>query len=204
MPVDDDERLFDAWCSGDQAAGEALFERHYRSVARYFANKASRDADDLTQRTFLACVRSRERFRHASSVRVFIFGVARNVWLRWLRDRARHEGRTCSLENSVTDIAAGPSTLARAQREQAIVLDALRRVPMHYQEVLELHYWEDLPAGTIAEIVGITEHNVRNRLRRGRLALQRLLERGASAIAARRRIAAHMEHWARNADPLAT
>ena len=75
---------------------------------------------------------------------------------------------------------------------------------MHYQEVLELHYWEDLPAGTIAEIVGITEHNVRNRLRRGRLALQRLLERGASAIAARRRIAAHMEHWARNADPLAT
>ncbi|MCA9701699.1 MAG: sigma-70 family RNA polymerase sigma factor [Myxococcales bacterium] len=170
-----DLELYEAWCVGDRHAGERLFARHYGEINRYFANKITRDHHDLTQQTFLACVVSRDDFRRASSFRTFLFGVAHKVLLRRLRDYARHDARLDLGTISAAELTPGPSTLLDRRSEHARVLDALRTLQVSYQEVLELHYWEELAAPAIAEVVGITEANVRNRLHRGRLALQRAL-----------------------------
>lgn len=172
-----DLELYEAWCEGDQRAGKRLFERHYLAVARFFANKITRDHDDLVQQTFLACVTSRDNFRRASSFRTFLYGIARNVLYRRLRDRSRHDDRIDLGTISAAELSPGPSTIVAKQREQALVLAALRAIPLHYQEVLELKYWEELPGSAIAEIVGISEANVRNRLRLGKQALERELGR---------------------------
>ena len=49
-------RVLTAWRAGDREAGEALFERHYASVERFFLNKVRQGVNDLIQSTFLACV----------------------------------------------------------------------------------------------------------------------------------------------------
>lgn len=198
-----DLELFEAWCDGDQAAGKRLFERHYPSVMRYFMNKAPRDHEDLTQRTFLACVTSRDNFRRASSFRTFVFGIARNILHRWLRERARHDDRLDFTGVSAADLAPGPTTVVTKKREQALVLEGLRRIPVHYQEVLELHYWEELPGSAIAEVVGITEHNVRNRLRRAKLALAEALAELGEDPTTTRRISDELDVWARSINVLA-
>ena len=192
-----DIALFEAWCEGDQRAGERLFTRHYKPVMRYFLNKAPRDYEDLTQRTFMACVCSRDNFRQASSFRSFLFGVARHTLHRWLRERARKHARVDFTEISTADLAPGPSTILAQKREQALILDALRQIPVHFQEVLELHYWERLSGSAIAEIVGISEANVRNRLHRGKAALAKRLE--AAGLRAEDRA---IEGWATSIDVL--
>jgi RNA polymerase sigma factor (sigma-70 family) len=199
---DPDLELYEAWCAGDQRAGARLFEHHYAAVARYFANKVRRDHDDLTQQTFLACVRSRDRFRRASSFRTFLFGIARNVLHRRLRDHARHDARIDFGTVSMAELAPGPSTIVTRRREQALVLEALRRVPLHFQEVLELQFWEELSGPAIAEVVGISEANVRNRLRRGKLALEREIVRLCEDQELRRRLVADLEGCARAIRPL--
>ena len=52
--MESDAELVDAWRAGDRGAGEALFERHYDAVARFFHNKVGDAASDLIQRAFLA------------------------------------------------------------------------------------------------------------------------------------------------------
>ena len=78
-PPKSDIDLLDAWRAGDPRAGNELFNRHFDSVCRFFANKAGNEVDDLIQRTFLACVEGRDRFRGDASFRGYLFGVARNV-----------------------------------------------------------------------------------------------------------------------------
>src|SRR5690606_17645112 len=48
-----DRELFEAWRTGDRAAGQQLIERHYDAIVRFFRTKAGPQTDDLVQRTFL-------------------------------------------------------------------------------------------------------------------------------------------------------
>ena len=66
---DDDDDLLERWRAGDKRAGNALFERHFRSLVRFFRNKVSTGIEDLVQETLLACVRGRDRLRDDGSFR---------------------------------------------------------------------------------------------------------------------------------------
>jgi len=193
-----DLELFDAWTRGDaQAAGE-LFERHYDAVDRFFRNKVLDGYDDLVQQTFTACLESRDRFRRDSSFRTYLFAIANNVLRAYFRSRRRELERVEWTEISACDFAPGPSTLFRARREQQLLLESLRRIPLDYQVVLELYYWEELPGSAIAEIVDLPENTVRSRLRKGKQLLEkkmRSLARSAEELAS---TLEDLEQWARS------
>jgi len=60
MDAADDATLLARWRDGDRGAGEALFARHFDCVFGFFETKCEAEADELTQATFLACLRARE------------------------------------------------------------------------------------------------------------------------------------------------
>src|SRR5688572_27137327 len=68
--------LLAAWRAGDRAAGDTLMRSYYERVLGFFRMRVPDAADDLTQRTFLACTEGRERFE-PSSFAGFLFGIAR-------------------------------------------------------------------------------------------------------------------------------
>ncbi|MCA9685442.1 MAG: sigma-70 family RNA polymerase sigma factor, partial [Myxococcales bacterium] len=175
-PAKSDLALLDAWRDGDQRAGNELFNRHFDSICRFFANKAPNEVDDLIQRTFLACVESRDRYRGEASFRGYLFGVARNVLRRYYRDKRYHDARFDPLVVSVHDLGPGPSLLIADKREQEILLAALRRLPMDHQITLELYYWEHMQAREIAAVFAVPEGTIRTRLRRARQLLVREIE----------------------------
>ena len=165
-----DGELFEAWCRGDRRAGAQLFERHYDAIARFFHNKAAGDADDLIQRTFLRCVETSGRIRKAASFRFFLFGVARNVLLEYLGEKGRRQKREVLnfMTTSVEDLQPTPSSALDRAREERLILAALRRIPLEFQIVLELYYWEDLRARELAEVLDVPEGTVRTRIRRAK------------------------------------
>lgn len=195
--MSDDRELLDRWRSGDDGAGEALFERHFESIARFFGNKVGDGVDDLIQKTFLACVESRDSYRGDSSFRTFLFGVAHNVLGKYFRTKRRHGGKIDFGVTSVHDLGPGPSTIVARRREQQVLLDALRRIPLDLQVLLELYYWESMTAAEAGAVVGIPEGTARTRIRRARQLLSeqlRALSEGEEKAATR----ADLEEWARN------
>jgi DNA-directed RNA polymerase specialized sigma24 family protein len=83
----DDAQLLERWRRGDAIAGNELFRRHYRSVARMFRNKAGDALEDLVQRTFLACLERTDRIEDPARFRRYLLATARNELYRFFRDR---------------------------------------------------------------------------------------------------------------------
>lgn len=193
-----DEELFASWCGGDRRAGHELFTRHFASIRRFFVNKVDHEVEDLVQRTFMACVEGRERFAQKSSFRTYLFGIARNMAREHFRARGRR-GETFEPElHSVRDGGAGPSTVLGVREEQRLVLAALRQIPLEHQILLELYYWEELPAPRIAEIFEAPEDTIRTRIRRGKQLLVKQIDLLARSGAALESTKDKLDDWAQS------
>ncbi len=160
-----DAELLEVWRGGDAPAGEALLGRHFDAIYRFFSHKTGEDVSDLVQRTFLGLVEARERFRAEASVRTYLFAIARNVLKKHFEDR-RKESVNFEL-STLEDLAPSPSSLVRHRRTEALLVSALRKIPLDQQIALELHYWEGLSGSEVSTVLDIPEATVRSRLRIG-------------------------------------
>jgi RNA polymerase sigma factor (sigma-70 family) len=196
--VPSDFELLERWRAGDRAQGNELFRRHVRAVLRFFRNKVGSVAEDLAQRTFLAMVESRERFRGDASFRGYLFGVARNQLLMHLRGECRDRERFDAATWSVVDAGARPDRIATQQQEQALLLAALQRIPIDAQIAFELHYWEGLTIEEIAAVQGDPPGTIKARLSRGRTQMKEHLAALAPDAALLASAADNLERWARS------
>lgn len=171
-PMPEDAELLRAWREGDRSAGEELFERYYPTVERFFRNKVV-DADELIQRTFLACTEATTRFRGDSKFRTFLLGIATNVLRTHYRNLQREQGIESLHTTSMAAMGHTPSRVVAEQEQERLLLAALRRLPIELQLVLELRYWEELKHEELAVILDLPRSTVNTRLRRARELLER-------------------------------
>jgi RNA polymerase sigma-70 factor (ECF subfamily) len=193
-----DLELLDGWARGDRACGNELFSRHYMSIRRFFEVKAGHAADDLTQRTFLACIEARDRFARASSFRTFLFAIARHNLLGYLRKDRRGDRARRLVEAQGPDTAITPSGLISRQQEQRLLLLALNGLSAQMQIPLQLYYWEGMKGAEIAEVLEIPASTVRNRLSRARVELAERVRSTAPNAQVSAAILEHLEDWTRS------
>jgi len=154
-----------------------LVKRHIDAVVRFFANKVDAERDDLVQATFLTITEAGQRYEGRSSFRVFLLGIANNLWLKHLR---RRYGRARSLDLdtvSLRELSSSPSSVVARNESQQRLLDALRLLPVNEQAALEGYYWDGLSAPELAEVLAIPEGTLRTRLRSARARIAKHLRR---------------------------
>ncbi len=178
-PSLDDHALLEAWRGGDRDAAEQLLGRHFATVYRYFLARlgahATSDAEDLTQRTFEACVVGRERVR--TDMRAYLYGVARRLLMQeWKRRRVRGEVVTPS-QAELEARGRTPSSALRRADAWELLSDALSGLPLEFSAVLERFYWEDKTIPEIEVDLGIAKGTVKSRLHRGKAMLRKELAR---------------------------
>ncbi len=177
VPMEDDEQLYSRWASGEREAGETLIERHLDTVGRFLANKCPQPSqlEDLVATVFEQCAKNLGRFEGRSSFRTYLLGIAYNV----ARDELKRHVRAPSFDETVTSLAGisdSPSAVVAVRQEQALLLQALRRLPFAPQAVLELHFFEELSRAEVAEVLELPEGTVASRVRRAKLELRNALE----------------------------
>ncbi|MCH9683679.1 MAG: RNA polymerase sigma factor [Deltaproteobacteria bacterium] len=176
----DDLELLRAWQSGDGTAGDRLFQRHFDSVFRFFSGRlaSANDVTDMVQKTFLACLESRDRWSSIERFRPFLLGVARNqllMFLRYHQVRRGEQPHGSLQERWAASDAEGISMVAARRAEQRKLLVALRHLPLDLQITLELHYWEGFSTREIGEVMGISSATVKSRLVKARRLLDQQL-----------------------------
>ena len=198
----DDLGLLRAWQAGDAAAGDALVRRHYPNVRRFFDVKVPRVAEDLTQKTFLACQENLHAYRADASFKSYLFGIARHQLLRHLRQSHRADkfaarmrfGGGPSLRTSLSMIVAN-------RQEHHLVLLAYAKLSTDQQVAVELFYWEDMSTSEIAVVLEAPVSTVTTRLSRARQALHKAVVELTQPGAIRDRIIADLEGWTRSLVP---
>jgi RNA polymerase sigma factor (sigma-70 family) len=167
----DDFALLDAWADGDHAAARELMRRYTGPLMRFFDRKLEGPIEDLVQDTLLACIKGRHDFRREAGFRSYVFGIARHVLFAALR--AKHRAAAIDVEVSrLVDLEPTPSRIIAQKHEMRVLLDALRRLPLETQVLLELYHWQKLSGPELATLLGIGERALRSRLHRAMLLLR--------------------------------
>lgn len=169
-------------------------------MGRFFANKVSDPAelDDLVAETFRLCAHSLGKFRGDSSFRTYLYGIARNVLRGYVRTRGRLPQDPDFSTSRVRDLGPSPSSVAVRRQEERLLLDALRAIPLDYQIVLELAFFEDMSRSQIAETLGLPAGTVASRLRKARELLRSEIEAIAQSPELLEATVTGVDDWARN------
>jgi RNA polymerase sigma-70 factor (ECF subfamily) len=152
-----DAALIARWRGGDERAATILVERHAPAVSRFVASMGERaEAEEVVQDTFVRAFGSLERFRKASSLRTWLFSIARNL----CRDRARSNRRArlvVPIEEAHAHTGHDPLSAAVATETESRLHDAMRRLTETQRAVFTLRVTEGLSYREIASVVETTE-----------------------------------------------
>lgn len=124
------------------------------------------DAEDLLQTTFLRAQRHSHRIVGMSVPAAYLRRIMLNEHV--------SSGRRRRLQTVPLTEARGADTAAPAESEQH-VWGWLATLPRQQRAVLVLRYYEDLPDGEIATLVGCSPATVRSHASRGLAALRTVL-----------------------------
>lgn len=189
-----DAALVAAWKAGEKDAGDRLVKLHFYDVRLYFLSRAPLEYEDLTQETFHGVAASLANYREDAPFRAYLFTIARYVLCKYLRRRYKWEGEP--LDSSLAEITGVPmSSLISHKEDRRILLDAMRRLSLDDQDVLELYHWQELNARELGALFSVPEGTVRSRIR----AATKRLERAFTEIRAGRHDrdldASEIERW---------
>lgn len=150
----------------------------YRHCLQMLKNPS--DAQDAAQEAMLRAWRAMPGFRAGSGVATWLFRIAHNVCLDWLRSPRNRAG--LSLEALRDEGYDPPDTnpdpesryLTHSERER---LDAaVARLPADQQTLLLLRYGDGLPYDQLSQALQLNPGTVKSRLNRVKEKLQRLLD----------------------------
>jgi RNA polymerase sigma-70 factor, ECF subfamily len=165
-----------AWIRGAQAGSvadlEALFRHHwpYAYRAAYLVVHDEAAAEDIAQESFLAAVRSLERFDRGRPFGPWLHRIVVNRAIDWSRARAlrREVGDTPLASLAASDAPGNPYSRTLA--------GALASLSPEHRAVIVLRHLLEYTPGEIAELLDLPRGTVNSRLRRGLDTLATLLE----------------------------
>ncbi len=166
-----DAEAFTALC----APYEGMVYRHCLQMLR---NPA--DAQDAAQEAMLRAYRAMPRFLGRSKPATWLFRIAHNVCLDWLkRPQTRNPGTSLEAlrENGYEPQDEAPSpedAYLQSSRRQAL-RDAVTALPLDMQTLLTLRYGEGMSYEELANATGLNPGTVKSRLSRAKEKLHALL-----------------------------
>jgi RNA polymerase sigma-70 factor (ECF subfamily) len=149
--------LIARWKAGDQRAATLLVERHAAALARFASSVGARgDVDEVVQDTFVRAFASIDGFRGESSLRTWLFTIARRLLLdRRRSDRRRGEQVEVKEGDVSTDYDALDAVVAEETEHR--LRAAMQRLSPTQREVFSLRVGEGMSYKEIADAVGTTE-----------------------------------------------
>lgn len=187
-PSDDYAMLVRAAAGGDQEAMERLLVRAQASAYRFSVMICghSDDTEDVMQEALVSTYKHARDIREPEAFRAWLFRTVRNACLLNRRRRVAEPAHLLSLDDSgafddrhvAEPEAPGQSpeeSLDAAERRQ-LLQRALMTLPGPQREVIVLRDLEGLSTREVADVVHISEANVKQRLHRARVALRAALE----------------------------
>lgn len=152
-----DAALVERWQAGDEHAATRLVERHAAALGRFVASLGIRqDVEEIVQDAFVRAFGSLDGFRGESSLRTWLFTIARNLARDRMRSR-RWKRHAVAIEEDHAATAHDPLDAAVAEETEARLRAAVRKLTPMQRDVFTLRAGEGMSYKEIAAVVGSTE-----------------------------------------------
>lgn len=147
---------------------QELFETYRDSlyILAFNVCKNAEDAKDVVQDTFMQYYTVKKEFENEQHIRAWLIRVTVN--------KAKNVNRTFWRRNKVS-IEEYMASLEFDTPESEELFETVMQLPDKYRVVVHLFYYEDYSVHEIAEILNLSESNVKVRLSRARSLLREKL-----------------------------
>ena len=129
--------------------------------------KNAQDAEDVVQDTFIQYYISNKEFDNEQHIRAWLIRVAIN--------KAKNVNRTFWRQNKLS-LEDYMESLTFETPEDEHLFETVMSLPEKYRIVIHLFYYEDYAVSEIANILKLSQSNVKVRLSRGREMLRKILK----------------------------
>jgi RNA polymerase sigma-70 factor (ECF subfamily) len=177
--------------TGDAEALDRLLMRAQEVAWRFSTSVCGHadDAEDAMQEALIKTYRYIGRIREPEAFRPWLYRTVRNACLMGRRKKVGAPARLQSLDEvlpsrdgltrpEAPDPGKNPEQLADNAGLRRRLRTALRRLPGPYRAIVFLREMEGLSTREVAQVMGISEDNVKTRLYRARVQLQADLGKG--------------------------
>jgi RNA polymerase sigma factor (sigma-70 family) len=155
---------------------DTIYRMHYDKVFRlckgYF-NGNTEIASDATQEVFIKVLENLDSFRNDANIGTWIYRIASNTCLMYLRKQSTKKEFKI---NELADLAL-ESNNADIEEKLKMMYDCINQLEPTNKLVIMM-VLEDLPYQEIANIVGISEENLRVRIHRIKTNLTKCVQNG--------------------------
>jgi len=188
MLTDPDIELMMSFKAGDPHAFRLLFDKYKKQVInycyRYCGHRAV--AEELAQETFLRVYKAAERYRPKARFSTWLFKIAANVCLNEIR-RPVYRAKLESIDQTAEDGPGGdreitmdpersmPDALLEAGQQQALVHQAINRLPGEQRAALLLRSTEGFSYEEIGQQINRSENHVKTLIYRARQHMKKML-----------------------------
>ncbi len=148
---------------------EILVEKYQNNLYTVAFNvcKNAQDAEDVVQDTFIQYLSQKQEFESEQHIRAWLIRVAIN--------KAKNKTKSFFRRN-MQPLEDYIETLKFESQESSDLFETVMQLPQKYRIVIHLFYYEDYSIKEIAEILKLTQSNVKVRLLRGRILLRNTLK----------------------------
>ncbi len=162
--VDDaslDRTLIQGWLNGDERAATAIVSRHAQALARFVSRLGmADDVDELVQDTFVRAFSALDGFRADSSLRTWLFTIARRLVIDRRRAGSRR-GRSVEVEDAHASTEYDALDAMVADEVSQRMSQAIASLTRMQREVFTLRVQEGRSYKEIAEILDSSEGSAR-------------------------------------------
>jgi RNA polymerase sigma-70 factor (ECF subfamily) len=142
------------------------FQRFCRARTR-----CADDAKDLIAETVLNAYEGIHRLRDEKAFLAFLFGIASRI----LRRKYRRQ-KFWGFFDSASETLADPGPTPEQGVDTQFLYDAIKRLPLKYQEAVVLHCISGFSLQEVADIQGSTLSAVKVRIQRAKIRLRKILK----------------------------
>ena len=173
MTREREQELIAAVLAGDADSFEPLVIEHQKKIYNLALRMTGDpdDAFDVTQDAFVRAYSSLKDFRGESAFGSWLYRLASNLCLDFLRSKKRHAVLSLSEEDGELDISdlrfSPESEIERAELRDA-VSRGLERLPAAARQIIVMRDVSGLSYAEIAEILGLELGTVKSRIARAR------------------------------------
>jgi RNA polymerase sigma-70 factor, ECF subfamily len=180
-----DQEIIGDYLDGDEKSLELLIERYLRPIYNftYHICNNTEDAEDVTSEVFIKVWKNFKKYRPEQSFKVWIFSIARNTTVDWLRKRKNiafsdfdTDNGENFIENTAIDNSPLPDELAILSENKIKIQENISNLSPIYQTILVMRYTEDFSFKEIGEILQKPIDTVKSQHRRALIELRKRIK----------------------------
>jgi len=168
--------------NGDQSAYKFLLNTYWKDVFNYQFSKTNNEdeAEDITIKSFAKAFDKLTAFDDKYNFKTWLITISKNIYIDHLRNEKKTTISITKSDNSVFNIKDNsPSAEDQIITEQnlAKLLADIKKLKPHYQEIIQLRFFQEMSYKEIATELNEPMNNVKVKLLRAKKLLAEIIKK---------------------------